>query len=79
MSSSLIEEKKSQEYLYLQKVSPKYRDKFLKLIIKYDLEHSPLRIMKDYFMNNEKLNEELRNLLTSREIYLTKISNEFTS
>lgn len=78
MSNSIIEEKKSQEYLYLQKVNPKYRDTILKLIVKYDLEHSPLKIVKEHFLNNEKLKEELRNLITNREIYLTKITNELT-
>lgn len=76
MSDNIFEEKRSQEYLFLQKVDPKHRESLQRLIIEYDLKHSPLKIVKNFYSDSKKMFEELKKLLLTREIYLTNITNE---
>jgi hypothetical protein len=72
MEQTIISDFRKQEYLFLQKVSPKIRDIIKQQIIKYDLSHSTLKIIK----NNESFDiimEKLKQALNDREIYLTKL------
>lgn len=76
MTDLIFEEKRNQDYIYSQKVEPKYRNTFQKLLVSYDLEHSPLQIIKNNCKNYEKMILELKNLISQREIFLTKIVSE---
>jgi len=76
MTHEIFEEKRSQEYLFFQKVDSKYRESLKRLIIEYDLKHSPLKIVKNFYNDREKMFEELKKMLVAREIYLTNLTNE---
>ena len=79
MANEIFEEKRSQEYLFLQKVEPKYRNTLHRLIIEYDLKHSPLKIVKAFYNDNQKLFEELKKMINARELYLIDITTEMNS
>jgi hypothetical protein len=72
MEKTIISDFRQQEYLFLQKVSPKLRDVIKNHIIKYDLSHSTLKIIK----NNDNFDiimKKLKEALMNREIYLTEL------
>ena len=79
MSHEIFQEKHSQEYLFLQKVEPKYRDKLHRMIVEYDLKNSPLKIVKNFYSNRDKMIEELKKMISLREVYLIKITGEINS
>ena len=79
MANEIFEEKRSQEYLFLQKVEPKYREMLQKLIIEYDIKNSPLKIVKNFCNDKDKMLEELKKMVVTRGIYLTKITSEINS
>ena len=72
MEKTIISDFRKQEFNFLQRVSPKLRDVIKQQIIKYDLSHSTLKIIK----NNENFDiiiEKLKQALNDREIYLTEL------
>ena len=76
MTDNIFEEKRSQEYLFIQKVDPKYRESLHRLIVEYDLKHSPLKIVKNFYSDSKKLYEELKKMLVAREVFLINMTNE---
>lgn len=79
MAKELFEEKQIQEYLFLQKVEPKYRNSLQRLIIEYDLKNSPLKIVKEYCNDTKMIFEELKKMINARELYLIDITTEMNS
>jgi len=79
MSTEIFEEKRSQEYLFLQKVDSKYRESLQRLIVEYDLKHSPLKIVRNFYNNRNKMFEELKKMIVAREAYLIKMTDEINS
>ena len=72
MEKTIISDFRKQEFNFLQRVSPKLRDVIKQQIIKYDLSHSTLKIIK----NNDNFDiimEKLKKALNDREIYLTEL------
>ncbi len=75
MEQTIISDFRKQEYLFLQRVSPKLREIIKQQIMKYDLSHSTLKIIKNN-ENFELIMEKLKQALNDREIYLTKLISE---
>jgi hypothetical protein len=75
MEQTIISDFRKQEYLFLQKVNPKLREIIKQQIMKYDLSHSTLKIIKNT-ENFDIIMEKLKQALNDREIYLTKLISE---
>jgi hypothetical protein len=72
MEKTIISDFRRQEYNFLQKVTPKLRDVVQQQIVKYDLGHSTLKIIRNND-NFEVIMEKLKQALNDREIYLTEL------
>jgi hypothetical protein len=72
MEQTIISDFRKQEFTFLQRVSPKIRDVIKQQIIKYDLSHSTLKIIKNND-NFDVIMEKLKQALNDREIYLTAL------
>jgi hypothetical protein len=79
MSTKIFEEKRYQENLFLQKVDSKYRESLQRMIVEYDLKHSPLKILKEFYSDRDKMIEALRKMIVEREVFLIKVTNEINS
>ena len=79
MTHPIFEEKRSQDYLFIQKVDPKYRESLKRLMTEYDMKHSPLEILKNFYNDREKMYEELKKMLVAREVFLINMTNEINS
>jgi hypothetical protein len=79
MTREIFDEKRSQEYLFLQKVDSKYRGSLQRMIVEYDLKHSPLKILKEFYNDREKMTEALKKMILNREIFLIKVTDEIKS
>jgi len=78
MAFQISEERKRQDFQYIECADPKFRKAIKRLASNFDDQNSPLKIVKEYFLNNEKLNEELKNMMIKREIFLAKVISELT-
>ncbi len=78
MAFQISEERRRQDFQYIECADPKFRKALKRLASSFDDQNSPLKIVREYFLNNEKLNEELRNMMSKREIFLAKVSSELT-
>jgi len=72
MEKTIISDFRKQEYNFLQKVIPSLRDVVEQQIIKYDLSHSTIKIIRNND-NFDVIMEKLKQALNDREIYLTEL------
>jgi hypothetical protein len=77
-TTEIFDQRRNQDYVYLEKADPKIKNAIKRLIIDFDFENSPLQIVKKYQGDCEKLLSELKNLNVKREIFLAKITSELT-
>lgn len=75
-SFDIISEKKKQDYLIFQKIKPQNYQIVKDMILKFDLNNSLIKVLKENILNSEKVKLGFEKYLLEREAYLNEmISN----
>jgi hypothetical protein len=73
-SISIKWEKKKQDYVILDKINPDNKEAVYRMIVKYDLQNSPLKIVLKTYESYKELKTAVEKYLLERECYLREIT-----